>query len=315
MATASYHLVPAVRPGDVVIHYDSRREAIVGVSVATGPAEPVPVFWVSRGSYARRAGERPGWLQGIRVPLGEYRELESPLSLAQIRAQKDALLAIRARIQAGANGQPIYFPWIPYQDTLRTFQSYLVKMPQEAIGLFPELRAVVEQAEALTLSSDTMSPVEQAEQAVQGAAGKLARRGRGQGFQLDQEAKVAVEVCAMNAATEFYAMSWDVEDVHGKESYDLVCRCGDEVKHVEVKGTTADGVEVMLTPNEVKHARENRHTALFVLSDVRVERAEDGTVTATGGVRHLYDPWNVDEGTLTAVGFRYQVPAQRPEKG
>jgi hypothetical protein len=38
-----------------------------------------------------------------------------------------------------------------------------------------------------------------------------------------------VEALAMNLATEFYSQSWDVEDVHGKESYDLVCRRGDEV--------------------------------------------------------------------------------------
>ena len=141
------------------------------------------------------------------------------------------------------------------------------------------------------------------------AAGKVARRGRGQGFQLDQDVKVAVEAHAMNMATEFYGEDWDVEDVHGTESYDLVCRRGDEVKHVEVKGTTTDGAEVILTPNEVRHARENTCTALFVLSNVRVERAEDGTVTATGGIRHLYDPWHLDDGTLTPLGFRYQVPS------
>jgi len=92
-----------------------------------------------------------------------------------------------------------------------------------------------------------------------------------------------------------------------------VCR-GSEVRHVEVKGTTTDGAEVILTPNEVRHARENRCAALFVLSNIRVERADDGTVTATGGIRHLYDPWCLDDGTLTPVGFRYQVPTrQRPE--
>src|SRR5689334_11088052 len=35
VATASYALVALVHPGDVVIHYDSRQEAIIGVSVAT----------------------------------------------------------------------------------------------------------------------------------------------------------------------------------------------------------------------------------------------------------------------------------------
>ena len=115
------------------------------------------------------------------------------------------------------------------------------------------------------------------------AAGKVARQGRGQGFQLDQEVKVAVEALAMNMATEFYGKAWTVEDVHGSESYDLICRRGDEVKHVEVKGTTTDGAEVILTPNEVRHAREHPRTALFVLSNITIERAEDGTVTAAGG--------------------------------
>jgi hypothetical protein len=130
VTTASYSLVPLVRPGDVVVHYDSRKEAIVGVSVAAGPAEPSPVYWVSRGGYARRAGVRPEWLPGIRVPLGQYGELDTPVPLADIRAQRDALIALRGRIQARAGGLPVYFPWIPYRDTLRTFQSYLVKMPR-----------------------------------------------------------------------------------------------------------------------------------------------------------------------------------------
>jgi hypothetical protein len=243
------------------------------------------------------------------VPLGHYTELKPKLTLADIRTHKGALLTIRSRIEAAAHGQPIYFPWIPYQDTIRTFQSYLVKMPQEAISLFPHLRDAVTTASELATKLITLSPAAQAEDAVGQAAGRAARRGRGQGFQLDQEIKVAVEARAMNLATEFYSQDWDVEDVHGKESYDLVCRRDHEVKHVEVKGTTTDGTEVILTPNEVQHAESYRSNALFILSDVKVGRAEDGTVTATGGVRHLYDPWNISEGTLTPIGYRYQLRA------
>jgi Protein NO VEIN, C-terminal len=120
--------------------------------------------------------------------------------------------------------------------------------------------------------------------------------------------KVAVEALAMNMASEFYSKAWEVEDVHGTKSYDLICHRDDEVKHVEVKGTTTDGAEVILTPNEVRHAREHSCTALFVVSNITVERAEDGTVMATGGRRHLYDLWRLDDGTLTPLGFRYQVP-------
>jgi hypothetical protein len=39
-------------------------------------------------------------------------------------------------------------------------------------------------------------------------------------------------------------------------------------------------------------------------------RADDGTVPAAGGVRYVLDPWNIDDGTLKPVGFRYQIPAQ-----
>jgi Domain of unknown function (DUF3883) len=141
-------------------------------------------------------------------------------------------------------------------------------MPQEVIQLFPQLRVAIEQVTALTSSDAAASAADLVERAVDEAAGKIARRARGQGFQLDQAVKAAVEAHAMNAATEFYAESWKVEDVHGKESYDLVCRRDGEVKHIEVKGTTTDGIEVILTPNEVAHARNYRNTALFVLKNI-----------------------------------------------
>jgi hypothetical protein len=139
-------LVSLVRAGDVVIHYDNRQQAIVGVSMMGGSTESAPICWVARGSNGWRTGERPRWLSGIRVPLSNYRQLAAPLTLAQIRAEKDEILAIRRHIQAHANRQSIYFPWIPYRDTLRTFQSYLVKVPHEVIALFPSLHEAVEHA-------------------------------------------------------------------------------------------------------------------------------------------------------------------------
>jgi hypothetical protein len=294
--TPGYTLVAVVRPGDVIVYYDSRDEEIVGVSVVTGAAEPVPIYWVARGAYARRAGERARWMLGIRVPLGHYQALGEPL-----------------QVQARAGQKPIYFPWNPYQDTLRTYQSYLAKLPRAAVSLFPQLREAVERAAARSSSLAGFSPVEQAEDAVDSAAGKTARRGRGQGFQVDQAAKVAVEAHAMNAAAEFYCESWDIEDVHGRNSYDLVCRRGDEEMRVEVKGTTTDGTEVILTPNEVEHARSYAHTVLFILSNISLERAEDGTVLASGGVRHVFDPWHIEGGTLTPSGFRYQPQDREPD--
>jgi hypothetical protein len=110
----------------------------------------------------------------------------------------------------------------------------------------------------------------------------------------------------MNAAAEYYGESWSVEDVHGRESYDLVCRRGNEEMRVEVKGTTTDGTEVILTPNEVEHARTYRHTALFILSNISLDRAEDDAIVASGGVRHVFDPWTIEDGVLQPIGYRYQ---------
>ena len=308
VSTPGYALVAVVRPGDVVVHYDSRDEEVVGVSVVTGDAEPAPIYWVARGTYARRAGEQARWLPGIRVPLGHYQELQPPLTLATIKTRKTALLQLREQLQARADGQALYFPWNPYRDTLRTYQSYLAKVPQAAVSLFPQLRAAVDQAAARSAGIAGFSPVEQAEDAVAAAAGKAARRGRGQGFQLDQAAKTAVEAHAMNAATEYFSQAWDVEDVHGRESYDLRCRRGDHEMRVEVKGTTTAGTEVILTPNEVHHARSYAHTALFILSRIALRKTDDGTVEATGGDRYILDPWQIDEGAMTPIGFRYQPP-------
>jgi len=82
------------RPGDVVVHCDSRREAITGVSAASGVAEPAPGLLGGPGSYAQRPGEHPCWLQGLRVKLDRYRQLEPPVTLAVIRRRKDELLAL-----------------------------------------------------------------------------------------------------------------------------------------------------------------------------------------------------------------------------
>ena len=58
-------------------------------------------------------------------------------------------------------------------------------------------------------------------------------------------------------ASEHYSdLGWSVGDVSLSESYDLRCTRQGEELHVEVKGTTSQGERVLLTRNEVAHARE-----------------------------------------------------------
>ena len=238
--------------------------------------------------------------------------------LAELSSSREAMriLAVRKALTSELGGVTLYYPWIPYgHEPVRMFQSYLVKLPMAAIALFPRLAELLDQERAAwqANSGRTISELDEATEAVEIAAGQSAmsmtRRSLAQGFARDQLAKAAVEARAMNAAIEYFGADWTVEDVHGNESYDLKCRRGSEELHVEVKGTTSAGEVVLLTRNEVEHAKAFAHVALFVLAGIVVVRSVDGqAIGADGGMPMLYDPWALDESRLQAVGYQYRVP-------
>ena len=98
---------------------------------------------------------------------------------------------------------------------------------------------------------------------------------------------------------------WRVKDVSRNKPYDLHCYRGTKELKVEVKGTTSEGREVLLTPNEVSHAREAfPDVMLLVVGQIRLVResvAEGGTIT-------VFDPWAIEKGQLKPVGYAYSVP-------
>lgn len=309
-ATGAYALVPLVKPGNVVVHYSSARQRIEGASRAVGPPEPTTFRWAARGVSARRARVEPTWVPGVRVPLHHFIGLDPPLTIAELRRVEDRIMRIRDSLQRVVGPRiPLYFPWMPYRgQPMRTSEAYLVKVPREVVDVLPTLRALVRRVERRDVEERVVvSPVDLAEEAVEPAAGNRGRR-RGQGFAADQAAKTAVEARAMNAALAHFSTSWQVEDVHGNASFDLRCTDGSAELHVEVKGTTTVGEEVLLTPNEVRHARTFGHVALFVLAGIEVVRRPDGTVEASGGRPTVFDPWTIDDGVLEPIGFKYRVP-------
>lgn len=133
-------------------------------------------------------------------------------------------------------------------------------------------------------------------------------RPAGQGRVSDVARRIAVERYAMDLAMEHYrSRGWHVEDVGLWCSYDLVCSNGKTELHVEVKGTTGGGATVYLTANEVEHARNHPHTALFVVTDIELS----GTTKpkASGGQVRILDPWTVAPADLTPKVFEYRLPA------
>jgi hypothetical protein len=142
--------------------------------------------------------------------------------------------------------------------------------------------------------------------------GPRSRAGSGQGYLASAEQRRAIEDHAMALATQYYArLGWEVTDVSLHEPYDLRCtRAGVPPLHVEVKGTTGDGSQVLLTPNEVAHARtQHPHIALVVVANLSLMPTPDGWV-ASGCDLRVVQPWLVDDTNLRPIGFVLSLAAR-----
>jgi hypothetical protein len=133
---------------------------------------------------------------------------------------------------------------------------------------------------------------------------------KSQGFLLDSTLRKILERYAMDTAKQhFSTQGYKWEDCSKTCSYDLRCSRGQEVLYVEVKGTQTDGSEIILTQGEVEFALGHKgQMVLFVLHSIHVVQGRNGVVPG-GGVRHLVQPWDVDDGKLMPVSFKYAVPA------
>jgi Protein NO VEIN, C-terminal len=137
--------------------------------------------------------------------------------------------------------------------------------------------------------------------------------GRLLGFDLSGLERKAVEQHAMNLALEYYRERWNiVDDVHERESYDLRCRRSKLEHHVEVKGTTGSDTAILLSKNEVQHARDfYPNVSLFIVSEVRLEDDQTGPI-ATGGHIRIIDPWRIDTCRLIALTYQCSLPNDPP---
>jgi len=115
----------------------------------------------------------------------------------------------------------------------------------------------------------------------------------------------------MDLATRHYASLWpEVVDVSATQPFDLLRRDGDRELRVEVKGTTSPGLSVLLTRNEVQHARANNgRAALFVVSNIV------GHATGcSGGTIDIVEPWDIRQDELEPIAFECRLGARNPAK-
>lgn len=101
----------------------------------------------------------------------------------------------------------------------------------------------------------------------------------------------------------FEALGYATTDVGATESYDIHAVRSDQVIKIEVKGTTSEGCEIVLTHNEVElHTAEYPNNALAVVKHVELDRTGP---TASGGELELVLPWDVERERLRPIAFRY----------
>ena len=131
----------------------------------------------------------------------------------------------------------------------------------------------------------------------------------GQGFGLSQSERKAVELRAMQIARALYEdAGWRVIDKSSSHPFDLLAIKGTQERFIEVKGTTGEGLFVVLTHGEVRHIRDNpKISGLVIVSGIVLER-ENGKLNAQGGtITKHEDPWKLKDECLNPTQYRYEI--------
>jgi hypothetical protein len=172
------------------------------------------------------------------------------------------------------------------------------------------IRLLVDLPEAIHSVSDVEAQLQYGSGDAVGVAEQLAEvaagRRSGQGYAVDAAARHAIEMRAMEVAEQdLAAQGWAVEDVHIGHSYDLVARRDGEEHRVEVKGLQGSIHDIILTRNEVQHARTWQNLRLAIVSSIRLAATDDGPV-GEGGELTWYAPWDIDGGELEPMQYRWR---------
>jgi hypothetical protein len=162
----SYSLINEILPGDVVFHYSTNNQTIVGASVAGAPLEERVTNWEPHGTVGGARVEhrlRPGWWR----PLYSYSQAATPITLSKIVASDDKNWVINwigekeaSNIFRRKNGESnlkdrTFAPFQRYGgDGLRAQQGYLAKMPAEFINHWTQLK---EQVDALSDTQERLA--------------------------------------------------------------------------------------------------------------------------------------------------------------
>ena len=135
-------------------------------------------------------------------------------------------------------------------------------------------------------------------------------RSNGQGFSTDSKYRSMVEKYAVDRAIKhFEDLNWIVDpSPQANKPYDLLCKRGEAIIYVEVKGTTTKGSEVTITNNEAKHAFANPDkSVLLVVADIELQPSSGRSVECTGCRDLIAELWNLKETQLSPINYRCKL--------
>jgi hypothetical protein len=301
-ASPYYELVNFVRDGDVVLHWDTERDAgapsaFVGWSIVDGaPYETDNVVYSDASPT-----------EGAEALLRDYAPFLLPLDYDELNHRFGEIRTVRDQLASRVDGK-YYFPFDIRQDgTLRARQGgYLTKFPVELFDVLPEL------ADARRGVPSPGGVAGHTERSHESRGDR--RQATEAGYIADAKVRRAIEVQAVRQAMAYYeALGYDCLDVGASRSYDLhLTRAGvDSERHVEVKGSMGEAAEVELTIGEVNHARDFQPTDLFVVAGITWKRQGDSVVTEPGQPR-LVENWAPRKASLKPIRFRHTVPPAAP---
>ncbi len=232
------------------------------------------------------------WARGILASeLTPHPELQSAIAL---NAQRSHLGAAYENTCVAAKFYPV--DGLPddsqFLSDLRMFAGFL-----RQIYLADDLgRAPDDSAPEIDDVEKAISPV------------RLPSPGRGQGRGLTTEERLVVEAHAMTIAQRTLEQrGFTVKDTSKNHPYDYVARRGEVEAIVEVKGTTSNGVKVLLTANEVAaHRAHFPQNMLIVVYSIDLDREATKPVASGGKVYASY-PWEIDDDILSPIAFSYDV--------
>ena len=142
--------------------------------------------------------------------------------------------------------------------------------------------------------------------AAESTAGKRSRSG--QGMRLSPADRDAIEAHSVALAIAYLKKEgYTIKDVGNIKSYDLDATRSDSHLYVEVKGTTSDGDEIILTRKEVElNVEKYPDTMLIIVNNIDLNRSGP-TPNASGGILQVTHPWTVEHSYLTPISYRYRV--------